>query len=145
MIETRSLLCARAFAVFSFFLELVLCVDGCRYLPARKSLSRKKRNNLRCKWLAETVNMRKADKESLVWQAIDKMREAASASSASTALAPSEPRFHAGQSVLQWWAGWMKSAKHPPKHYNKKNRPWWFSAEVLCDAGYGTVTYAGRQ
>ena len=120
---------------------------------AYESLSRRQRNNVRCKWLAETVNMSKTDKESLVWQAIDKMREddqraraaAASASSASIALAPSEPKFHACHSVLQWWARWMKSAKHPPKHYNKKNRPWWFSAEVLCDAGYGIVTYAGRQ
>ena len=99
--------------------------------------SKKTRLNLRAKWKAETVNMEKADRDSKRWQAIDKRL--------AEALAPSEPKFHAGQSVLQWWATWMKSATHPPKRYNKKDRPWWFSAEVLSIAGYGTITYAGRE
>ena len=38
--------------------------------------------------------------------------------------------FKCGQSVLQWWAPWMKDAEETPASYNKKNRPAWFSAEV---------------
>ena len=106
--------------------------------------SKKTRVNLRCWWKAETVFMGKADRDSKIWQAIDKRLEDSQRATAE-ALAPSEPKFHAGQSVLQWWATWMKSATHPPKRYNKKDRPWWFSAEVLSIAGYGTITYAGEK
>ena len=46
--------------------------------------------------------------------------------------------------VLQWWAPWMKDAKETPASYNKKNRPWWFSAEVTSYRGYGGIKYAGQ-
>ena len=48
------------------------------------------------------------------------------------------------QSVLQWWAPWMKDAEETPASYNKKNRPWWFSAEVTSYRGYGDIKYAGH-
>ena len=48
------------------------------------------------------------------------------------------------QSVLQWWAPWMKDAEETPASYNKKNRPWWFSAEVTSYRGYGDIKYAGQ-
>ena len=38
--------------------------------------------------------------------------------------------FRTGQSVLQWWAPWMRDAPEPPATY-QKNRPAWFSAEIL--------------
>ena len=52
--------------------------------------------------------------------------------------------FKCGQSVLQWWAPWMKDAEETPASYNKKNRPWWFSAEVTSYRGYGDIKYAGQ-
>ena len=52
--------------------------------------------------------------------------------------------FKCGQNVLQWWASWMKDAKETPASYNKKNRPWWFSAEVTSYRGYGDIKYAGQ-
>ena len=52
--------------------------------------------------------------------------------------------FKCGQPVLQWWASWMKDAEETPASYNKKNRPWWFSAEVTSYRGYGDIKYAGQ-
>ena len=52
--------------------------------------------------------------------------------------------FKCGQNVLQWWASWMKDAKETPASYNKKNRPWWFFAEVTSYRGYGDIKYAGQ-
>ena len=52
--------------------------------------------------------------------------------------------FKCGQNVLQWWAPWMKDAEETPASYNKKNRPWWFSAEVTSYRGYGDIKYAGQ-
>ena len=52
--------------------------------------------------------------------------------------------FKCGQSVLQWWASWMKDAKETPASYNKKTRPAWFSAEVTSYCGYGDIKYAGQ-
>ena len=48
------------------------------------------------------------------------------------------------QSVLQWWAPWMKDAEETPASYNKKNRPWWFRAEVTSYRCYGDIKYAGQ-
>jgi hypothetical protein len=42
-------------------------------------------------------------------------------SSISGGSARPHPRFRMGQSVLQFWAGWMVTAKKPPTPYNKKN------------------------
>ena len=49
-----------------------------------------------------------------------------------------------GQSVLQWWAPWMKDAMETPPNYNRKNRPSWFSAEITSYGGYGDIRYAGQ-
>ena len=51
--------------------------------------------------------------------------------------------FMCGQPVLQWWASWMKDASKTPRHYNRKNRPAWFSAEIVSYCGYGYIKYAG--
>ena len=47
------------------------------------------------------------------------------------AAATMEPRFRAGQSVLQWWANWFKNTGSAPQTYGKKRRPSWFSGEIL--------------
>ena len=47
------------------------------------------------------------------------------------AAARMEPRFRAGQSVLQWWANWFKNTGSAPQTYGKKRRPSWFSGEIL--------------
>ena len=52
--------------------------------------------------------------------------------------------FKCGQSVLQWWASWMKEAKETPASYNKKTRPAWFSAEITRFRGYCDIKYAGQ-
>ena len=60
-----------------------------------------------------------------------------------------EPRFSAGQSVLQWWASWFKEDTAKPKQYKKKRRPTWFSGEILNPAVwtegmlYAGVVYTG--
>ena len=41
-----------------------------------------------------------------------------------------KPTFKAGQSVLQRWSSWMKTAAQTPETHNKKHRPSWFSAEI---------------
>jgi hypothetical protein len=60
-------------------------------------------------------------------------------------LQPNLPLFKAGQSCLQWWAGWFKTAQAPPANYKAKQRPAWFSAEVLSHEGYRSIMYAGIQ
>ena len=55
------------------------------------------------------------------------------------------PAFLPGQSIIQWWASWFKNADEPPKKYNKKKRPRWFSGEVLSYNGYKAIKYAGIQ
>ena len=54
-------------------------------------------------------------------------------------------KFHPGQSMIQWWASWFKTATVVPALYNKTNRPAWFSGEVLAHAGYKSMKYAGIQ
>ena len=55
-----------------------------------------------------------------------------------------EPRFSAGQSVLQWWASWFKEGTAKPKQYKKNKRPTWYSAEILNPAVYTKgMQYAG--
>ena len=43
-----------------------------------------------------------------------------------------EPKFAAGQSVHQWWAGWMAGATELPKGIKGKSRPAWFSSSVFA-------------
>ena len=59
--------------------------------------------------------------------------------------AVSLPSFCPGQSIIQWWSSWFKSASVPPEKYNKKNRPAWFSGEVLSYSGYKSIKYAGLE
>ena len=60
-----------------------------------------------------------------------------------------EPRFRAGQSVLQWWASWFKNEGPAPQVYGKKTRPSWFAGEILDpavwmeDKVYEGVKYTG--
>ena len=46
---------------------------------------------------------------------------------------PRKPLFREGQSVMQWWAVWMKDAplNELPGSYAKRKRPAWFKADVL--------------
>ena len=55
------------------------------------------------------------------------------------------PKFLPGQSIIQWWASWFKEAEVFPEKYKKKQRPAWFSGEVLAHAGYKSMKYAGIQ
>ena len=55
-----------------------------------------------------------------------------------------EPKFAPGQSVLQWWAGWFSAQKEPKLHYNKKERPSWYSGEIASPAQWQSeIVYAG--
>ena len=55
-----------------------------------------------------------------------------------------KPRFAAGQSVLQWRADWFKNESPAPSHYSKKQRPTWFSGEILSPGVYMVdLMYAG--
>jgi hypothetical protein len=58
-------------------------------------------------------------------------------------LQPPQPLFVAGQSCIQCWATWFKTAQAPLRHHKAKNRPAWFSGEVLSREGYGSIRYAG--
>ena len=54
------------------------------------------------------------------------------------------PKFQPGQSCLQWWASWMKDAAEVPLTYNrKKQRPCWYSAEILTYLRYDAIKYCG--
>ena len=98
-------------------------------------LSKKQRDLQRAWRLGEQRNMKRGDRESKIYKAIDDMHEQ---------LAIPPALFKCGQSVLQWWASWMKNALETPKTYNKKNRPWWFSAEITSYVRYGEIKYAGQ-
>ena len=60
-----------------------------------------------------------------------------------------DPLYSAGQSVLQWWSPWFSQGGDAPKQYNKKNRPSWFSSEVVNpavlveDYKYAGMLYTG--
>ena len=62
---------------------------------------------------------------------------------AATDSPETKPKFHPGQSMIQWWASWFKTATVVPALYNKTNRPAWCSGEVLAHAGYKSIKYAG--
>ena len=55
----------------------------------------------------------------------------------------SSAKFSTGQSVLQWWAGWMEGATALPKQLHGKGRPAWFDATIVMALGKQTITYAG--
>jgi hypothetical protein len=65
---------------------------------------------------------------------------------APTVVQPPSPLFGPGQYCNQWWATWFKTAQTPLDGRRRtKNRPAWYSGEVLCYEGYGSIMYAGIQ
>ena len=44
--------------------------------------------------------------------------------------------FMCGQTVLQWWAPWMKDAPETPPHYNP--------TPTRMNCRYGDIKYAGQ-
>ena len=89
--------------------------------------------------------MEKADRESQIYQTIDKMHaDLKRYREVELQHAIPAPKFKHGQCVLQWWAGWMKTAEQTRSSYNKKSRPAWFSAEICSFKEYGTIRYAGQ-
>jgi hypothetical protein len=55
------------------------------------------------------------------------------------------PKFATGQSVLQWWASWMKDAVKMPRSFSgKSGRPKWYSGEIVAVKEYRSGhRYAG--
>ena len=107
-------------------------------------------------WLCgERKVMARMDRESKIFQQIDKMhddlrfyqQERETQLGLGTIIP--RPKFMCGQSVLQWWAGWMKTAQTMPTRYSNKDseckRPAWFSGEVLSFHSWGTIKYAGQE
>ena len=108
-------------------------------------LSKRRRTEERAWFRGNEHNLARADRESKVYQQIDAMHEELKMYREEKAgRAIHEPKFKTGQSVLQWWSSWMKSATETPLSYNKKNRPAWFSAEICSFNNYGTIRYAGQ-
>ena len=107
------------------------------YIPCRQ------RKKISFALIGERHNMARGDRESATFHKIDKLHEDLRRKDKTER--PPEPKFKNGQSVLQWWADWMKSVKEPPERYGKKGfkRPWWFSGEVCSFVKYGSLRYAG--
>ena len=109
------------------------------------SLSKRQKDRDGARTLGEHGNMARVDCESKVYMAIDVMHEELRRYRALELRVEIPPAlFKCGQSVLQWWASWMKDAKETPASYNKKTRPAWFSAEVTSFRGYCDIKYAGQ-
>ena len=108
-------------------------------------LSKRRRTEERAWFKGNERNMARADRESKVYQQIDAMHEELQMYRQEKAgCAFPGPIFKAGQSVLQWWSSWMKTAAKTPSTYNKKNRSSWFSAEICSYVRHGTIRYAGQ-
>ena len=93
----------------------------------------------------ETKRMALADKESQIamgFEALFDNQAALHALASSVNSAPMQ-KFRPGQSVLQWWAPWMANAEKTPKQLKKKQRPSWFSGEVISYEGFQEIKYAG--
>ena len=89
--------------------------------------------------------MKRGDRESNIHMTIDVMHEELRHFRSQALRIEIPPAaFKCGQSVLQWWAPWMKDAPKTPAHYNRKNRPAWFNAEICSYCGYGDIKYAGQ-
>ena len=64
-------------------------------------------------------NMARGDRESRIYQTDDRMHADLKAyKEMEMKVAVPDPEFKCGQSVLQWWAGWMKSAEETPQSWN---------------------------
>ena len=108
--------------------------------------SKRNRDEMRCKFMAEQRNMGRGDRESKIFQQIDSLHEQLrSLKAEKLGVSIPMPKFRTGQSVLQWWAPWMKRAEVTPSTYNRGNRPAWFSAEVCSYKAYETIRYAGQE
>ena len=108
-------------------------------------LSKKQKDQERAWMLGEHRNMKRGDRESKTYMTIDDMHEQLRRYREQEFRVEIPPAlFKCGQSVLQWWASWMKDASKTPRHYNRKNRPAWFSAEIASYCGYGDIKYAGQ-
>ena len=115
-------------------------------VAAHHALSRKRKTMERAWILGNQRNLARADRESKIYQAIDAMHdELRMFREAKAGFALPKPAFKQGQSVLHWWAHWMKTAKVTPVTYNTKHRPSWYSAEVFTYAGFKTLRYAGQE
>jgi len=109
------------------------------------SLPKRQKDKQRMWILGEHRNMKRGDRESKIYMTIDVMHEQPRRyRSQELRVEIPAAAFMCGQSVLQWWAPWMKDAPETPPHYNRKNRPAWFSAEILSYCGYGDIKYAGQ-
>ena len=109
------------------------------------SLSKKQKDQQRGWILGEHRNMKRGDRESKIYMTIDVMHEQLRRyRSQELRIEIPSAAFMCGQSVLQWWAPWMKDAPETPAHYNRKNRPAWFSAEISSYCRYGDIKYAGQ-
>ena len=112
--------------------------DGYMSLPKRPRTEHTEPEHTATAWKLRSLelrNMVQGDRESRTFQEIDNMHEE---------RLP-DPKFKCGQSVLQWWASWMKSAQETPKTYNRITRPRWFSAQIVEVMEYGTIRYAGQE
>ena len=108
-------------------------------------LPKRERDRQRGRRLGEQNHMTRGDRESRIWMTLDAMHERLRWYRSQELRVEIPPAaFKCGQAVLQWWAPWMKDAEETPASYNKKNRPWWFSAEVTSYRGYGDIKYAGQ-
>ena len=115
-------------------------------VAAHHALPRKRKTAERAWFMGNQRNLARADRESKIYQAIDAMHEELRMyREAKAGFALPKPAFKQGQSVLHWWASWMKTAKQTPATYNTKHRPSWYSAEVCTYARYGTLRYAGQE
>ena len=109
------------------------------------SLSKRQKDRDGARTLGEHGNMARVDCESKVYMAIDVIHEELRRYRALELRVEIPPAlFKCGESVLQWWASWMKDAEETPASYHKKNRPAWFIAEVTSYCGYADITYAGH-
>ena len=123
-----------------------IAVRDAEAIGVHLALSRKRKANERCWAIAEGYNMARADRESKIYQTIDAMHEELRMfREAKAGFALPKPAFKQGQSVLHWWAHWMKTAKVTPVTYNTKHRPSWYSAEVCTYAGFRTLRFAGQE
>ena len=102
--------------------------------------------NQRARQMASTRFMKVADRESGQWRdyqtreaLVQRLRDDAKV----VAPRPPKPLFIPGQSIIQFWAAWFEKAEAPVKQYSKKNRPGWFSGEVVSRDGYESIRYAG--
>ena len=129
--ESRGPVAADDFAALRLATTVQCDADAARVL---RELNKKTRKTWGGHENAELHRMKKSDYEATLFRA----------ASIGTAGADVPPKkFANGQAVIQLWASWMKDAEDPPPHYNTKNRPAWFSGEVLAHKGYGELKYAG--